>query len=78
MSDQPTNPASTQESQDAPVDACEHLRSTIRKLQTELAERSTQSRPMPSSVMRAYQKLIDRNLKALDTETAKQIDPDKS
>lgn len=50
---------------------CEHLRSSIRRLQAELADRESQARPMPSSVMRAYQKLIDRHLLALDAETAK-------
>ena len=39
---------------------CESLRASIARLQAELAERQAQARPMPSSVMRAYRKLIDR------------------
>jgi len=73
MPDQNTHKTHPEQSRDASDAACERLRGTIRKLQTELAERAAQDRPMPSSVMRAYQKLIDRHLQALDAETAKQV-----
>jgi len=58
--------------------SCKELRKNIRRLQAELADRKSQARPLPSSVMRAYQKLIDRYFLALDAETAKQDKPASS
>jgi len=42
------------------------LRANIARLQQELEARSNDVRPMPSSVMRAYQALIDKEYEKLD------------
>ncbi len=44
---------------------CEDLRSSVRRLQRDLAERQAQARPLPSSVRRAYLLLIRRHYAAL-------------
>ena len=53
---------------------CEGLRASIKRLQSELAEREAEARPMPSSVMRAYQTLIDRHLCALAAKEQQSVE----
>lgn len=44
----------------------QRLRACIRRLEAELAERQTEARALPSSVMRAYQALIDKHYASLE------------
>ncbi len=46
------------------------IRAAIQRLQTDLAARRGEQRPLPSSVVRAYQAMLDKcyqQLKALET-----------